>query len=175
MSNIKLSYDDAFKYAAYIRKNIRSNGIKIKTVIVGGLRRKSEYVKDIDLLVILNKNQELGQISFANGVQIISQSADGLKKKSFKIMITNNLVALDIFTCLKSDKPFAMLHHTGGKIFNIKTRVHAKKMGLKLNQYGIFKNNKKILKKFKSERAILRYLKLQYLTPPCRGTLVSVK
>jgi len=171
----KLSYDDAFKYATYIRKNIRSNGIKIKTVIVGGLRRKSEFVKDIDLLVILEEHQEFGVISFTNDIQIISQSADGPKKKSFKIMITNNIIALDIFTCLKSDKPFAMLHHTGGKIFNIKTRVHAKKMGLKLNQYGIFKNNKKILKKFKSERDILRYLKLKYLTPLCRGTLVSVK
>ena len=165
MSNKKLSYDDAFKYAAYIRKNIRSNGIKLKTIIVGGLRRKSEYVKDIDLLILLDKNQELGQINFANDIQIISQSADGPKKKSFKIMIMDNIIALDLFTCLKSDKPFAMLHHTGSKIFNIKSRVHANKLGLKLNQYGIFKNNKKISKKFKSERDILSYLSVKYRTP----------
>lgn len=165
MSNKKLSYDDAFKYAAYIRKNIRSNGIKIKTIIVGGLRRKSEFVKDIDLLVLLDKNQKLGQISFTNNIQIISQSADGPKKKSFKLMITDNIIALDLFTCLKSDKPFAMLHHTGSKIFNIKARVHANKLGLKLNQYGIFKSDKKISKKFKSERAILSYLGVKYLTP----------
>lgn len=169
MSNKKLSYDDAFKYATYIRKNIRSNDIKLKTIIVGGLRRKSEYVKDIDLLVLLDKNQELGQISFTNGIQIISQSADGPKKKSFKIMITDNIIALDLFTCLKSDKPFAMLHHTGSKIFNIKSRVHANKLGLKLNQYGIFKNDKKISKKFKSERDILSYLGVKYLTPKDRN------
>lgn len=169
MSNKKLSYDDAFKYATYIRKNIRSNDIKLKTIIVGGLRRKSEYVKDIDLLVLLDKNQELGQINFTNGIQIISQSADGLKKKSFKIMIMDNIIALDLFTCLKSDKPFAMLHHTGSKIFNIKSRVHANKLGLKLNQYGIFKNDKKISKKFKSERDILSYLGVKYLTPKDRN------
>ena len=58
-----------------------------------------------------------------------------------------------------------MLHHTGSKTFNIKIRVHAKKMGLKLNQYGIFKSNKKISKKFKSERDILSYIGVKYLTP----------
>jgi DNA polymerase (family 10) len=172
MSDNKLSYDEASKYAAHIRKNIRSNGRKLSTRIVGGLRRKSDFVKDIDLLVILSDESTYGDISFSNGIQIISQSADGPKKKSFKIMIpakSNKLIALDIFTCLKSDKPFAMLHHTGGKIFNIKTRVHAKKMGLKLNQYGIFKNDKKISKKFKSERDVLKYLGVEYLTPKKRN------
>ena len=174
MNNMKskLPYLQAFEYATLIRKYIRSNGVRIPTVIVGGLRRKSEYVKDIDLLVPLNLGQELGEISFSQSIadiRIISQSADGKKKKSFKIGIDDKEVHLDIFTCLKSDKTFAMLHHTGGKIFNIKTRVHAKKMGLKLNQYGIFKNEKKISKKFKTERSILGYLGVEYLTPQKRN------
>jgi DNA polymerase (family 10) len=165
----KLPYLQAFEYATIIRNHIRSNGAKISTVIVGGLRRKSDFVKDIDLLVLLKPDQELGEISFkSNKIRIISQSADGQKKKSFKIGINNHEVLLDVFTCLKSDKPFAMLHHTGGKIFNIKTRVHAKKQGLKLNQYGIFRDNKKISKKFKTERSILDYLGVEYLTPSQR-------
>ena len=174
MSNTKLSYADASKYAKYIRKNIQSDGVRIKTVIVGGLRRKSEFVKDIDLLVLLDKDKHIGLISFKDNsnIQIISQSSDGPKKKSFKLIITNKnspIIAIDLFTCLKSDKPFAMLHHTGSKTFNIKIRVHAKKMGLKLNQYGIFKSNKKISKKFKSERDILRYIGVKYLTPKERN------
>ena len=116
----------------------------------------------------LKPDQELGEISFKSKIQIISQTADGKKKKSFKLSIGGKDIYLDIFTCLKSDKPFAMLHHTGNKIFNIKTRTHANKMGLKLNQYGIFKNNKKISKKFKTERSILDYLGVGYLTPKKR-------
>ena len=164
----KLPYNEVFNYMTLIRKNIRSNGVKITTVVVGGMRRKSEFVKDIDLLVPLKPDQELGEISFKSKIQIISRTADGKKKKSFKLSIGGKDIYLDIFTCLKSDKPFAMLHHTGNKIFNIKTRKHANKMGLKLNQYGIFKNDKKISKKFKTERSILNYLGVEYLTPKKR-------
>ena len=59
-----------------------------------------------------------------------------------------------------------LLYSTGSKQFNINLRTKAKKLGYKLNQEGLFKNNKKI--NVRGEKGIFKKLKVPYLPPEKR-------
>ena len=62
---------------------------------------------------------------------------------------------------------FAILYFTGSKEFNLMLRSKAKKMGYKVNEYGIYKNNKNIL--VESEEEIFALLGIKYLEPQERN------
>ena len=73
---------------------------------------------------------------------------------------------IDVFRTSKKNKPAMLLYSTGSKQFNINMRNIAKKMGYKLNQEGLFKNNKQII--LKTEKDFFKKLKMQYLFPEKR-------
>ncbi|VVB70862.1 DNA polymerase beta thumb [uncultured archaeon] len=77
-------------------------------------------------------------------------------------------VHVDLFLTDTSSLPFALLHHTGDKNYNIIVRNKAKHLGYKLNQYGLFKGDEKIKKKFKSERQVIEFIGLTYKSPKDR-------
>ena len=59
-----------------------------------------------------------------------------------------------------------LLHSTGSKYFNIYLRKKAISKSMKLNQYGLFKNKKKI--KTLTERSIFNILEEKYILPSRR-------
>jgi len=61
----------------------------------------------------------------------------------------------------------SLLYFTGSKLFNINMRKKAKKLGFKLNEYGLYKNNKII--EIKSEKDIFKHLNIEYLKPKLRN------
>ena len=68
----------------------------------------------------------------------------------------------------KPGKFFEMLlFGTGSGAFNIRQRAHAKKMGMKLSQNGLFRNGG--LVECDSEEAIFRELEMNYLSPDERS------
>ena len=54
---------------------------------------------------------------------------------------------------------FMQLFLSVGKQRNIELRSHTKRKGMKLNRYGLFKNNNRIKKKFKNINEIIEYIK----------------
>jgi DNA polymerase (family 10) len=60
----------------------------------------------------------------------------------------------------------ALLYFTGSKEFNIRLRQLAIKMGYKINEYGIFKKDKKLAGK--TEEEIFSLLKMEYIPPELR-------
>ena len=66
-----------------------------------------------------------------------------------------------------------ILHLTGPKEYSIYTRTVAKKKGLKLNQYGLFKGDRCIASK--TEKEILSALGLKHLEPAERNRFRSIK
>jgi len=63
----------------------------------------------------------------------------------------------------------ALLYFTGSKELNLMMRSKAKKMGYKLNEYGIFKNNKNKNIIVESEKEIFDLLEMKYLEPQERN------
>ena len=135
---------------------------------------------DIDLLT----TTKLEEINLDNITQIKKIITKGDKRKSIIFEYTYNdhslqkisktkKVQIDLFYTDKQYWPFALLHHTGGKLQNIKMRKKANKLGYKLNQYGLFpidNNHPELdLSKFKSEKDIFKFLGKPYKPPSKRA------
>ena len=61
----------------------------------------------------------------------------------------------------------ATLYFTGNHTHNIKMRKLAKSLGMKLNRYGLFKDNKML--DFDSEKDIFDHLNMEYVIPSKRN------
>jgi len=129
--------------------------LNIDAEIVGSYRRECTYVGDVDLLV---KNK-LPNLSRYNVL------ASGDKKAKIK------LDDFEVDFRLVEDEesyPFTLLYFTGSAETNIYLRAAAKRMKLKLNEYGLFEisTDKRII--LKSEKEIFEYLGFPYREPKDR-------
>ncbi len=139
-----------------------------ETYIVGSYRRQRPYSRDIDLMLVSDKEQDLhSYISFLKTrLPELLQYAIGPDKASFLVKFASKYYKFDVFRTPKKKKWAMLLYSTGSKEFNIKMRAHAKKLGYKLNQEGLY-NKKEIA--VKSEKDFFRILGLPYLEPPQRN------
>jgi hypothetical protein len=80
----------------------------------------------------------------------------------------------------QEEYPFAVLYFTGSKTFNTVMRGHALKIGVSLNEHGLYKKQpgkekeEKVDATFKDEKDIFDYLKLDYKEPVDRIDARSV-
>lgn len=143
--------------AAYLREFTKANQ-SARIVGVGSYRRGRETLKDLDILVdtICPVIPGLIEKKSAGSLRIISI----VKYRGKKFQ-------LDIFYGDPKCWAFALLHHTGGKTENISMRAHAKRLGYKLSQYGLFKGDKPI-PGLNTERKIYKALGKTYKAPADR-------
>lgn len=150
-----------------------------KKILVGSIRRKKEKYKDIDILLIVDDSSPSFPLHGKEGEEWDNIISFDHAKRDQRSLKTKNIIRkgkrilsyyrygkqVDIFLSFKSEHPFALLHYTGSKEFNIRVRAHANKLGFKLNQYGLYKNDIKINKTFKNERELLSFLGITYKAP----------
>lgn len=148
--------------------------IKIcKTIICGSYRRKKEFMSDIDVLIICNNdkytiNNYIEEIINNKNLTIIENITTNHK------LYYRGLIKYKDFKTRKIEITFTtseniwshLLHLTGSAEFNKYMRTEAKKLGYKLSQYGLYKNNKKII--INSEEEIFKILNIPYLDPTKR-------
>lgn len=144
---------------------------KIKHHIVGSYRRKKDFSRDVDLMIVSNDTNILEQI--VNKIQ----KTPGLDFKIYSngpdkvsgIMITKKIIfKMDIFRTIPKEYPFMLLYSTGSKEFNLKMRANAKRKGLLLNQKGLYENKKIISSHIKTEKQIFEMLNMEYVKPEDR-------
>lgn len=165
----QLSYDHAHNLIEFLRKHINR-----RFVGVGSYRRKRAIVKDIDILTMMKlsdckKILEDFKPKFETSFRFIGAYVSGTHRMSAIIKFNRKYVRVDFFKTTMAELPFALLHHTGSKQFNIRVRAKAKSMGLKLNQYGLFDAKNQPIDGLKNERAVLKYLSVTYKTPETRN------
>jgi DNA polymerase (family 10) len=158
---IRFRYDEAKEYAKSIKEYLLQNS-QIKTVkIAGSFRRKKESVGDLDIVVISNSNQIDEYFTKYPKTKEILVKGD----KKASIILTNNMqVDLRVFN--QNSYATALFYFTGSKAHNIYLRSIAKKMGLKLNEYGLFKDDKQI--KINSEKELYEFFDYCYIEPELR-------
>ncbi len=138
-------------------------------IIVGSFRRNTNYSSDIDVMVVSNKKNILKKlISDLRSHAKVFPYIIGDDKISTIIKINGKTVKLDFFRTPKKEKWAMLLYSTGSKYFNIKMRNKAKKMGMLLNQNGLYKNGKKISKSANSEKFFFDALDMKYVNPANR-------
>jgi DNA polymerase/3'-5' exonuclease PolX len=162
--------DDIQKYLTKFNSNI---------VICGSYRRGLEYSSDIDVLLY---SQDLLTIDDVKKSNMLNNYVKQLTK--YKLIvdnITNNNVTkymgfikwentirrIDIRLIPYESIYTALVYFTGSYELNKIMRRKAKDLGYKLNEYGLYKNNKIIY--ITSEKELFKKLDMKYLKPTERN------
>ncbi len=133
-----------------------------KIIAAGSLRRCKESVRDIDLLAVSNRPREL-MSAFVKLPRVGQVLANGPTKSAIR---TTSGIQVDLRAVEKKSFGSALVYFTGSKDFNIKLRTMGQKLGLKVNEYGIFKKDKYICGA--SEEEVFASLGLAYIEPELR-------
>lgn len=133
-------------------------------VAAGSLRRMKETVRDIDILVI---SQKPGKVmdAFVNLPRAKEVLAHGPTKSS---ILTNEDVQVDIRVMDKDSFGAALVYFTGSKEHNIRLRKLAIEKGLKVSEYGVFKENADRRIAGKTEEGLYGVLGLSFIPPELR-------
>lgn len=145
-----------------IEKSLKSLKEVDKVSVAGSVRRRKETIGDIDFLVVSKKPKKVMQyfVSLPGVVKIWGQ---GSTKSSVRLQ-----GGLDVDLRIVPAKSYgaALQYFTGSKEHNIETRKIAIDLGLKLNEYGLYKGKKMIASK--TEKQIYSALNMQYVEPELR-------
>ena len=141
-------------------------------IIAGSFRRKRETIGDLDLLVT-SKDPALVIDYFIHYPDIKEVISQGITKST---VILNNDLQVDL-RCVPDESYGATLHYfTGSKSHNVTIRKMAIEMGLKVNEYGIFKGKDQIAGA--TEEEMYKTVGLSYIEPELRenrGELEAAK
>ncbi|MCB0271391.1 MAG: DNA polymerase/3'-5' exonuclease PolX [Bdellovibrionales bacterium] len=130
--------------------------------IAGSLRRKKEIVKDADILCSTILPESVGK-KFSTMKNVEEVIAAGDTKISVRL---DTGLQIDL-RIVKPDEFASALHHfTGSKEHNTLIRSRAKKMGLKVSEWGVFKGERKL--KIQSEKDLFQTLDLAFVEPEMR-------
>lgn len=144
------------KLADKIVKQLKLYCKRIK--LVGSIRRKEKNPVDVDIVIIPKNKEKIKQILIKEG-KVIENG-----EKQFAVKIKG--VKIEIYFVSAENWGSALIAYTGSSGYSIGLRIRAKKRGLKLNQYGLFRVNKKIAGK--TEKQVYKALGKSYKLPENR-------
>lgn len=139
-----------------------------RALLGGSLRRKRETVKDIDILASAD-NAEGIMDRFVALPGVASVTAKGPTKSS---IVLNAGINVDLRVVTDDEFPFAALYFTGSKQHNTDMRGRAKKMGYKLNEYGLFKGEEPT--QCADEADVFAKLGLDFIAPELRESMGEI-
>ena len=147
---------EAIKMFALFKRKLA--GLEVE--LMGGFGMKNSAKKegkDIDILVV---DAKMGEIIQLLGDWIICEAELGDKMGVFLMKFPGypRVVHVDVKIATKEQKPFYTLYFRSGDKFSRKIRKIAKDAGYKLNQYGLFKNGRRVPREFKNEKEIIEFL-----------------
>lgn len=145
-----------------IKKRLEKvKGIK-RVDIAGSIRRKLPTIGDIDILAC-GKDSKIMDV-FVKMPEVERILAKGPTKS---MIVLKNNIQVDLRLIDEKGYGAALLYFIGNKPYNIHMREVARKKGMKLSEYGLFKGDKYIAGK--NEKEIYDILGLKYLKPEQRN------
>ena len=158
-------YDVAFVEAQEILETFGQDKRIIRKSIAGSLRRHKELIRDIDLLASAKEKDTPALMDlFTNLPRVDQIIAKGPTKSSITLKSGINV---DLRIVRDEEFPYALVYFTGSKEHNTNLRGRAKRMNMKLNEYGLIKNENTLVK-CKDEEEIFKALGLTYIPPELR-------
>ena len=152
----------AFPLAKRIAETLREKTGSKKIEWAGSLRRMRENIGDIDILAT-GPNHEKIIHTFTHLPEVKQVLASGETKAS---VIVEGGVQIDIRVVEEDSYGAALQYFTGSKDHNIHLRGIAKAKGIKINEYGVFKAEKKI--GGKEEKDVYKALGMDWIEPELR-------
>jgi DNA polymerase (family 10) len=148
----------ATSLVTYLKKARGINDI----VLAGSYRRCKETVGDLDILVTAAKNSSVMQ-HFVQYDEVDEVVSIGETRATVRL---RSGMQVDLRVVPKVSYGAALYYFTGSRAHNIAVRKLAVSKKLKLNEYGVFRNDKRIAGK--TEQEVLKQVGLPYIEPELR-------
>jgi DNA polymerase/3'-5' exonuclease PolX len=177
-SALALRYLDGEPFTRHELEHFKTKYAKLfapfeKFELVGSYRRGKETMGDGDVLVLNPRNRILVESADVKVINIGQHKARALFKLDGEHGNNNPHVSghtrwipVDVVFTDDEHYPAALMHYTGSKLFNIHMTMHCAKLGIKLNEYGLWKNGKRIPSK--SEADMFAAVGMKHVLPTQR-------
>jgi DNA polymerase (family 10) len=136
-------------------------GVK-QVTLAGSYRRRRDSVGDLDILVTATRNSAVMQ-RFVTYDEVVDVVAQGQTRATVRL---HSGIQVDLRVVPQLSYGAALHYFTGSKAHNIAVRRIAMDRGLKLNEYGVFKDEKRIAGR--TEQEIFAAVGLPYIEPEMR-------
>lgn len=148
-----------------ILKDLREKAPVDELTVAGSLRRWKETIKDIDLLCTSGDPRKVMNVFVR-----LSAVKDVVMKGPTKSSVILEEMDLQVDLRVVESKAFgaALAYFTGSKAHNIRLREMAVKAGLKLNEYGVFREEDDKRIGGETEEEVYRILGLPFIPPELR-------
>jgi len=155
-------YNTAKQYAEPLVQFLQTVAGVEDVVIAGSYRRGKETVGDIDILVTASDDSPVMQqfVAYDEVQQVVA------KGNTRATVFLRNGLQVDVRVVAKESYGAALYYFTGSKAHNIAVRRLAQKRGLKINEYGVFKKDKRIAGD--TEASVAKAVGLQLIPPELR-------
>ena len=147
-----------------ILEHLRKKAPVKKLNIAGSIRRWKETIKDIDILATSESPKEVMK-TFVHLPHVREILMQGPTKSS---VISHEDLQVDLRVVEEESFGAALAYFTGSKAHNIRLREMAVKAGLKINEYGIFREKDDKRLGGEKEEDIYRILGLPFIPPEIR-------
>ncbi len=139
----------------------KSKGLK-EIAVAGSFRRRKETVGDLDILVTAAGNSDVMErfVTFEDTDKIVS------KGRTRSSILLRNGVHVDLRVVPQASYGAALHYFTGSKAHNIAVRKLGVRKNLKINEYGVFRGDKRI--SGRTEEEVFRQVGLPFIEPEMR-------
>jgi len=131
-------------------------------VVAGSYRRRKETVGDLDILITAKKGASVMD-RFTDYDEVEEIVSKGKTRSTVRL---RSGLSVDLRVVPQVSYGAALHYFTGSKAHNIAIRKIGVKKGYKVNEYGVFKNEKRIAGKTETE--IYKKMGLHYVEPELR-------
>jgi len=132
--------------------------------VAGSLRRRLETVHDADLVAAVDEaDRDAVNEAFVSAPDVEAVLARGSTKTSVR---TRDGLQVDLRLVGDDEFPFALHHFTGSKEHNTALRGRAKRLGLKMSEWGVFRGEERLAAA--NEEDVLGLVGLAWIPPELR-------
>ncbi len=152
-------------------KQLRKETSIREIIAAGSLRRCRDTVRDIDLLVVSTRPKAVMD-RFVGLPHVAQVQAHGMTKSSIR---TREGIQVDLRVVAPESYGAALVYFTGSKAHNVKIRGLANRLGLTVNEYGVFKERTGRRVAGKTEAEVYKALGLPWFPPELREDLGEIE
>jgi DNA polymerase (family 10) len=161
-------YSEAEAIASELIEQLEPSGLFSAIHVAGSLRRGKRILKDADILLIPKPNSDSKRLrSTITGLADSGPEVEGvIGAGETKISIRRGGLQVDFRIVEPESEPAALQHFTGSREHNTTIRGRARAMGLKMNEYGVYRGEESL--PLEDEPAVYRSLDLPWIPPELR-------
>jgi len=152
----------AAQYAEALRSFLRATPGVQQVTVAGSFRRMRETVGDLDILVTATTDSPVMQ-RFTGYDEVAEVYAAGETRAS---VLLKSGMQVDLRVVAPQSYGAALHYFTGSKAHNIAIRRIAQQLGLKVNEYGVFRGDERVAGD--TEESVFRAVGLPYIPPELR-------